>query len=440
MVNRVIKWIEENKLIEKGDTVVCAISGGVDSIVLLDILNKIKNNLDIKLLAAHFNHHIRGDESDRDQEFTKEFCNKLGIKFYVGHGDVLSRAKKTGESVEEAARVLRYRFLESIEIATAHHANDNLETMLIKLIRGCGQDGLSGIPPKRGNIIRPILCLTREEIVEYAKNNGLNHVEDSTNNCDDYLRNRIRHNIIPLITAENKHVLLNAVNAAQMVRDDTKYIDKLAEEGFKSIKVKDGYNINKIREFDKPIMIRIIKDILSENEIEFSNKLISELYNQIESNRSRYSTDVNNKKTIVIDRDKLMIFDKNINNSKSDYIINIDKDGIYRLPINNGIIIACSSINRCDKIIKDPNYLMINKNSIIGTVYIRNRLDGDKIKLPGGTKSITKWLRDKGIPDYDKEKFAVVCDDMGVIAVLGIGVDMRHRVEIGDNTLVIRVK
>ena len=204
MKKTVLSWIRENNMVNPGDTVICAVSGGVDSIVLLNIMCELRNELGIKVCAAHFNHHLRGEESDRDAEFTRLFCRgQFDVEYFEGNGDVLGRVKETGESVEEAARYLRYQFLENLipgaKIATAHHANDNLETMLMNMIRGCGTQGICGIPPIRGNIIRPLLCMTREQIVEYATENRLGHVEDSTNNCDDYLRNRIRHNFIPLL-------------------------------------------------------------------------------------------------------------------------------------------------------------------------------------------------------------------------------------------------
>ena len=226
----VMNWIKGHDMLYPGDKVLCAVSGGVDSIVLLHMLNSMKDKLGVEVMAAHFNHCIRGAESDRDEKFVDTYCYKHNIKCFIGSNDVPAYADKHGYSMEEAARILRYEFLEYIasregaKIATAHHADDNLETILINMIHGTSTSGLSGIPPVRGNIIRPMLCLTRMEISEYAYINGLEHVEDSTNSSDDYLRNRIRHKIMPILKEENFNICKGMLYTSELVRDDNMYI------------------------------------------------------------------------------------------------------------------------------------------------------------------------------------------------------------------------
>ncbi|MDE6107466.1 MAG: tRNA lysidine(34) synthetase TilS, partial [Oscillospiraceae bacterium] len=182
--------IREYGMFPPGCKVLCAVSGGADSVCLLHWLSQQK---DISLMAAHFNHQLRGEESDRDQQFVRELCEKWHILLTVGQGDVASHAKKQGLSIEEAARNLRYAFLrETAEkngcdfIATAHNADDNLETLLLNLTRGAGLQGLTGISPQQGVLVRPLLTTTRKEIEAYLRSYSLSHVEDGTNTDETY--------------------------------------------------------------------------------------------------------------------------------------------------------------------------------------------------------------------------------------------------------------
>ena len=183
MRGNILRFIRENELIKPGSTLVCAVSGGKDSVCLLHVMRSLQKELSITVKAAHLNHQLRGEESDRDEAFVRSLCESLSVPLTVSHADVLTRCKETGESVEEAARVLRYRFFASLEgvVATAHTQDDNLETVLLNLVRGTALRGLCGIPPKRGQIIRPMLCVSRAEVETYLEQHALSHVEDSSN-------------------------------------------------------------------------------------------------------------------------------------------------------------------------------------------------------------------------------------------------------------------
>ena len=169
MRDNILRYLRENELIAPGATLVCAVSGGKDSVCLLHVMLSLQKELSITVEAAHLNHQLRGAESDRDEAFVRNLCDSLGVRLTVSRADVLSRCKQTGERVEEAARVLRYQFFESLgkPVATAHTQDDNLETVLLNLVRGTALRGLCGIPPKRGRIIRPMLCVSRAEVTAY---------------------------------------------------------------------------------------------------------------------------------------------------------------------------------------------------------------------------------------------------------------------------------
>ncbi|HEX9061512.1 MAG TPA: tRNA lysidine(34) synthetase TilS, partial [Clostridia bacterium] len=196
---RIKKTIADNSLIESGDSVLVGVSGGPDSVCLLHALSSLACDLGITLHAFHLNHMLRKEESNRDENYVRYFCIKFGIQLHVKQADILEASKKMGLSIEEAGREVRYEFLTEIsneinagKIAVAHNSNDQAETVIMRLIRGTGLDGLKGMDYKRGKIIRPLLDISRKEIEEYCDEFGLNPVTDSSNLSDVYMRNRIR--------------------------------------------------------------------------------------------------------------------------------------------------------------------------------------------------------------------------------------------------------
>lgn len=221
-------------VIAHGARVLCAVSGGVDSMYLLHRMAELGAQRGFTVGCAHFNHGLRGVESDRDEAFVRAQCEKLGVPFYAGRGDVTS---VRGMGTEAAARELRYAFLTHCAdehgydwIATAHTADDNAETLLLNLARGCGLRGLTGIQPQRGKLLRPMLDTTRAQAEAYLTARAIPHVEDSTNAADTYARNRVRHHAVPALESVNTAFVQHTSDTAALLREDERFLSGLAAD------------------------------------------------------------------------------------------------------------------------------------------------------------------------------------------------------------------
>ena len=252
-------------LIPPGSGVLCALSGGADSMYLLCRLLEGRKRHGWTVCAAHLNHGLR-DTAQRDEDFVRDWCGKQGVPFYVCHDNVAEFARREKLSVEEAGRVLRYRFLEDAAqetgctlIATGHHAGDNAETMLMNLIRGCGLRGLTGLPERRENIVRPMLAVTRAEIEAYLTEHSVPHMEDETNTDLTYTRNKIRRQLLPLLEELNPQAVAHIAAAAVRAREDEDELSRqaavLAQEG---LDIPEGMAVpvRVLREAPRPLALR----------------------------------------------------------------------------------------------------------------------------------------------------------------------------------------
>ena len=398
MQNKLLSFIREQNMVQPGDTVVCAVSGGADSMALLWAMHLLKEKLRLRVEAAHFNHHLRGEESNRDEAFVKSFCDSRGIPCHIGGAQVAAGEK----GLEAAARNARYAFLQRLpgKIATAHTADDNAETLLMHLIRGTGLKGLGGIAPVRENIIRPMLTVTRQEVLDFLAQQDVFYVNDSSNAKDAFLRNRIRHHVMPLLKAENPSLAQTLSATALRLRQDEGVLDAQAE-------LTD--DVAALRQMALPVQTRALQKLLvsfgvKEPEAEHITLLRHLVYAENPSAAGEFPGNI----TVGRQYDKLVKLE-----AQPDLgAYGLNTPGETVIP-ELGIKVICTDVNEAT-----------NESCLVhvqGQLTLRSRKEGDTITLPGGTKTLKKLFIDKKIPAAQRSRVPVIADSEGVVAVLGIG-------------------
>ena len=423
MLDKVYNFIKEQNMLKQGDTVVCGLSGGADSVALLLLLDELKEKLGIRLEALHVNHCIRGEESDRDERFCCELCSRLGITFHSEKCDVTGTARKIGRSTEETARMLRYDIFSAYskgkKLATAHNANDNLETALLNLARGSGLKGIAGIPCIRGNIIRPILTVTRDEIVSFLKYRGQSHVTDSTNLSDDYTRNRIRHRIIPLMQEINGSVIETSVNTLSALREENSLIEFLTDEACS--KCRSGSSFAGLTEYPPVIRKRCIARLLSENNIPYSFKRLEEADELLLRNGK---LNVSDDLFLIAKNGKIRL--SSIKSQEEISYYGSLEMGVKKLYDGCSVYcerVECDNLKKIEAVHKNSTFYIMDYDKIRGKLIVRTRIYGDKIKLKGRnfTSSVKKLINEK-IPSEKRNGLLFLEDEEGTVLAEEIGI------------------
>ena len=403
MLNKMLRFLREQKMVTAGDTVICALSGGADSVALTFAFYLLKEKLGITLEAAHFNHHLRGAESDRDEAFVRSFCDRYDIPLHAGSAEV----KLGRKGLEAAAREARYGFLRSLngKIATAHTADDNAETVLLHLIRGTGLKGLGGITPVHGMIIRPMLTVTRQEVEDFLSEWCLSHIEDSSNDTDAFLRNRIRHHVMPLLQAENPKIGENLSQMALRLRQDEKCLSE--QSSFEILPTVESLKAMPPALRSRALANFLIKSGVKEPEDSHIAQAEALLYSEKPSARASFPGGV----TITRNYERLeAITDNGVMEEQL-----LPCPGEIRLP---GLRILCQP---AEEIINTSDTFTVRP---AGTLRVRSRKSGDSIRLPGGSKSLKKLFIDRKIPAARRAQIPVICDDAGILGVYTIGANL----------------
>lgn len=402
MLNKLRKLLRQYDMVAKGDHVTCAVSGGADSVALLFGMYLLREKLGITLSAAHFNHRLRGEESDRDEQFVRDFCSRYDIPLSVGSAQVVAGKK----GLEAAAREARYAFFATLpgKIATAHTADDNAETVLMHLVRGTGLRGLGGISPVNGNIIRPMLTVTRQEVLAFLEEYCLSHVEDSSNKTDDFLRNRLRHRVMPFLKEENPRLAENLSQMAMELRQDAQALEL------------DGKlpSVGELREMDPALRSRKISRFLKENGVpEPERSHIRAVDSLIFSEKPSARTNLPGAVTVGRDYDRLVVLEQK---TAPDEVTLLPGDTL-QLP-QWGMM---ASYVPAQQIINTKEIFTVSAS---GPVVLRSRQAGDSIRLNAGTCTLKKLFIDRKIPAHQRPYIPVLADGQGVLGVYGIGANV----------------
>lgn len=410
MNNKVLKTVKKYNMLSKGDRVLIGVSGGADSIALLEFFVSVKEKYDLDICVAHIEHGIRGEDSVNDAEFVKNYCKKLGVNFYLKTIDAPNLAKKAKMGVEEYSRMARYDFFNTIEcdkIATAHNLTDNIETLLFRLARGTGLKGACSIPAVREKIIRPFIEVSSGEIRKWCNDNNIPYRVDCTNSDSAYSRNLIRLEILPLFEKLNANYQDNIKNFISDVNEDYAFIDNYVKSIYPKIVKNNEIDLPKLNELDLSIKKRILIMFFDENGYSL-NRI--HLQSVIDITLKSGKTQIKENVFAISAKGKIRLAKFNDLNKKDEFvtkILNIDE---FK---DKNIDFYCD----CDK--------------IVGNIIIRAKQAGDRIKPAGRnvSKTLKKLLNESAYPIEKRDKKIVVCDDLGIVGVIGLCADERVKVD-----------
>lgn len=445
------KYIIHHDLFKNHGRYIVALSGGADSVALLLILKQ----LGVSLSAAHCNFHLRGEESERDEQFCVSLCERLGITLHRIHFDTQFYALQHKVSIEMAARDLRYRYFAQLAkdikadgICVAHHRDDNVETVILNLLRGSGVDGLAGIAPKNGNILRPLLCISRQDILDYLQLQGQNYVTDSTNLEDDALRNRIRHHVIPLLETINPAAKENIAQTAKYLRQA-----KMMLEGLMGDHQTDGCEEdscaardlnNHVISLQKQSIIKAPSpEYMLHSELGkygFHGDVIDDIYTSLTAKEGGVGKVwKNGSYMLAIDRNQLLV-------TAVAALDTIQSERPFRFPEEGNFNLGKSLKIKLHRYLRTADFTPSKSSHLV-------TLDADKVSFPltyrlcekgdrfypfgmKGSKLISDYLTDRKRNVVQKMKQHVITDSQGEIVWL-VGERTSDRSKITDQTQII---
>ena len=433
-LDKIRETIYKYHLIEKGDNIICAVSGGADSVCLFYTMLEIRDEFGINVFAANVNHLIRGEESDNDSRFVKELCDRHGVECFYREYDVknIARERKLGE--EECGRLLRYEFFQELskkignaKIATAHNLNDNAETVLFRLVRGTAAQGMGGIKHRRENIIRPLLDVSRKEIEEFLTKNKYNWCEDSTNKMPIYARNRIRLCAMPVLNEISNNAEEKIVSAAQLISDDNEFINNCADEAMKKCIVNDEILLCELNNVPIPVKRRVVANVFKKWKINDINaeKIENFIDFTLKDNGKKF--DVNSEFYAMKSYDKVVLC-KRTEKTQMCEILDFDKD----VCTENWYLSVCVVSGNLQK--RSNACAVFDADKILPPFTVTYRKDGDKIKPKGmsGTKKLSDIFTDIKLESKKRNVVPIVRKDDEIIYIGGIRQSSMYAVD--ENT------
>ena len=427
--DKVLKYNKRNKLFHRGDRIVVGVSGGKDSVCLLDVLDRCREEFELTLLVVHVNHGIRGEVADRDEQFVKDMAAERGLECYSERVDVPQAARELKMSEEEAGRYLRYQIMRHVcmekgfdKIAVAHHQDDVAETVLFQLFRGSGPRGLSGIHPKREYVIRPILFAEGREIEEYVQEKKLAYCEDQTNYSEEYSRNKLRLRVFPYVEREiNNRAKAHVAKAAQKIALQNAYVEKQAKKEYMQVVHADQgqyyYNCDEFDRLDLVIQIEIIRLVLKN--FRESVKDISETHYKklIAMSKMEVGKQISLPGKVCVERRYGCVWYRNITDQSRELFyqkcqlpyegpVKIRKDRMW-------IAMDVVPRRKLPEEIPEKDYTKwLDYDKIENGMCLRNPIDGDYFIMDasGKRKRLSRYFIDEKIPSGDRRKEIVLAD------------------------------
>ncbi len=423
MLQKFQSHIFQNFPFLSGKKLLLATSGGLDSMVMVDLFRK----LSFEIAIAHCNFQLRGLESFEDQNFVQNYAEANEIKLFVTQFDTEAFAKDYKLSIQVAARELRYNwFYELLEtekfdyVLTAHHADDNLETFLINLVRGTGLEGLTGIPAQNENVIRPLLLFSRQEIEQYAKENNIDWREDSSNASDKYLRNKIRHNLVPILKELNTDFLSSFHKTQGYLQESKTMVEDASIMVYQQVAKEMGedihFDLNKLQQLPN------YKSYLYQWLREFGFLAWEDIYDLVESQSGKQV--FSNEFRLLKNRDFLILSPINFEDKKEEYYIFKDKKEIDS-PLN----LSFSKV--ADIGIGSNRAIFVDEDKLNFPLVLRRWKEGDAFQpfgMEGKSKKVSKFFKDEKLSLIDKENTWLLCSDDIIVWIIGIRQDERFKI------------
>ena len=424
VADKTVKEFSIDKYIHSG--VLVGLSGGADSVLLLCFLLEYRrrNHLDFTICASHINHGIRGEEADSDEEFCKRLCDGLGVEIIVDRYPIPEIAERFKMSIEEAARWRRYSTFDRIIhsrsdiccVAVAHNMSDNAETVVFNILRGSGARGAAGIRPVRDNIIRPLIRISKKEIQSTMDEGGIPYVTDSTNLCDDYTRNYIRHEVIPSFERVASDPERMISRFSENMRSDDDFIYSVAEEFISSRK---SVRNSDLMALHYSVFVRVLALMAENARASISYRIASDIHSLLCKDNFSYS--IIGNASFVCERGECRIARDTTEGQEFCFEV---CEGVTDLSPLNAVFVMSKDKNTETYSNVYKNSIQANLSSAIinGSLYLRSKKDGDTVYYGGMTHKIKKLFSDAKIPRSKRGLIPILCDDSGVVWVPGFGV------------------
>lgn len=452
MLLKVLSTIDKYQMFEKGDKVIIGVSGGPDSMCLLHMLYLLKEKLHIEIVVAHVNHCLRGNEADDDERYVEEYCKEINVEFYNKIIDINSIALEKNISCETAGREARYDFfyelkrkLSAQKIAVAHNANDQAETVLMRIMRGTGLAGVIGIKPIRDSfVVRPIIRLTREEIESYCKDNKINARIDKTNLESIYSRNKIRLELIPYMEKNFNSDIVNTINRfANILFKDNEYIDLVANDKYKEYCALECGKIiirKKLFEEHEAIMSRVIRIALKKLKGNLYNLETKHIYDIIHVQKGGTGKKITLPECLVATNNygdiHMYIHVPSMDKEKKEFVLEIDKK--YLIKEKNLFLKVEIQTKEEEYNLKGNNFTKyFDYQKVKGEITFRYRRQGDKMQPIGmkGTKKLKDIFMDLKVPKEERDEMPLICFGDEIAWVLGYRISEKFKIDKDTNKI-----